>query len=77
MTVWKPDNENARILIDTCLQILDGKTPSTVNGSINNGLKDVPSVLVLPVTVDKNNMDSTIIAAGYYPKEDVYATPEN
>ena len=49
-----------------------GEQPD-INGSINNGMKDVPSVLIEPVAVDKNNMDDTIIASGYYPKEDVYA----
>lgn len=71
MTVWKPDNEMSRILIESCIKILNGETPKT-NGTINNGLKDVPAVLVEPVVVDKNNMLDTIIAAGYYPKDEVY-----
>lgn len=72
MTVWKPDNEISRLTIDSCVKIAKGEQPD-INGSINNGMKDVPSVLIEPVAVDKNNMDDTIIAAGYYPKEDVYA----
>ena len=72
MTVWKPDNELSRLVIDACLKIVNGQEPD-INGSINNGVKDVPAVLVDPVPVGKDNMDSTIIAAGYYPKEDVYS----
>ena len=71
MTVWKPDNEMSRILIESCIKLLNGETPDT-NGTINNGFKDVPAVLVEPVVVDKNNMMDTIIAAGYYPKDEVY-----
>ncbi len=75
MTVWKPDNELSRLIIEACLKIVNGQEPD-INGSINNGMKDVPAVLVEPVTVTKDNMDETIIAAGYYPKEDVYKEAE-
>jgi D-xylose transport system substrate-binding protein len=71
MTVWKPDNDMAKLVIDACIKIMNGETPD-VNGEINNGLKDVPAILVKPVVVDKNNMKDTIIAAGYYPEEEVY-----
>lgn len=71
MTVWKPDNVMSQLLIEACLKIINGEEPD-VNGVINNGFKEVPSVLVQPVTVDKNNMKETIIAAGYYPEEEVY-----
>ena len=71
MTVWKPDNDMAKLVIDACIKIINGETPD-VNGKINNGLKDVPAILVKPVVVDKNNMMDTIIAAGYYPEEEVY-----
>ena len=76
MTVWKPDNELAKLIIDACVKIMNGETPET-NGTINNGLKDVPSILVEPVAVDKNNMKDTIIAAGYYPEADVYNASES
>ena len=75
MTVWKPDNEVSRLTIDTCVKIIKGEKPA-VTATINNGFKDVECVLVDPVTVHKDNMDDTIIAAGYYTREDVYATAE-
>lgn len=75
MTVWKPDNELSRLTIETCIKIAKGEEIEA-NGTINNGFKDVPAVLVTPVSVDAENMDETIIAAGYYPKEDVYAEAE-
>jgi D-xylose transport system substrate-binding protein len=71
MTVWKPDNVLAQQTVVLIKELLEGKTPTT-NAVINNGVRDVPSFLVQPVKVDKANMDSTIIAAGYYPREEVY-----
>jgi D-xylose transport system substrate-binding protein len=39
---------------------------------VNNGKKDVPSVLLEPIEVDKDNLDTTVIADGFQKKEDVY-----
>lgn len=71
MTVWKPDNELARLTIEACVKVANGETPD-INGKIDNGFKEVPAVLVEPVTVDKDNMMDTIVAAGYYPEAEVY-----
>ena len=71
MTVWKPDNDLAKLTIETCIKIMNGEAVET-NGVLNNGVADIPAVLVTPISVDKANMDDTIIAAGYYPAEEVY-----
>jgi methylthioribose-1-phosphate isomerase len=42
------------------------------NGKVNNGSKDVPSVLLTPVTVDKSNIAQTVIKDGFVKMEDVY-----
>ncbi len=39
---------------------------------LNNGFTDVPTVVTPVVTVKKDNIDSTIIAGGFYTKEQVY-----
>jgi D-xylose transport system substrate-binding protein len=39
---------------------------------VNNGKKDVDSVLLKPIQVDKANMDQTIIKDGFHKKADVY-----
>ena len=40
--------------------------------AINNGKVDVPSVLLEPLVVDKNNIVDTVIKDGYQKLEDVY-----
>ena len=42
------------------------------NSAINNGKINVPSILVNPILIDKNNIDSALIGGGYYKKEEVY-----
>ena len=39
---------------------------------INNGLVDVPTIVTPVVAITKENLDSTIIAEGFYTKEEVY-----
>jgi D-xylose transport system substrate-binding protein len=39
---------------------------------VNNGKKDVPSILLDTIKVDKDNLDATVIKDGYHKREDVY-----
>ena len=40
---------------------------------LNNGFVDVPTVVTPVVLVSKDNLESTIIAEGFYTKEQVDA----
>lgn len=42
------------------------------NGVMNNGLKDIPTIFISPVSVDKNNIKSVVIADGFFKEEDLY-----
>ena len=37
-----------------------------VNGKVNNGKMDVPSVLLVPVAVTKANIKDTVVADGFW-----------
>jgi len=39
---------------------------------INNGFVDVPTIVTPVVPITQENLDSTIIAEGFYTKEQVY-----
>lgn len=72
MTVYKPikvlADKAAEVAVEMALkQPLPDKTVP-----VNNGFKDVPSILIPPVQVDKSNLDSTVIADGYQKKDEVY-----
>lgn len=71
MTVWKPDDQLATVLAKTIMDVIANK-PVDTQKTINNGKKDVPSVLFTPIVVDKNNMMDTIIKSKYHKMEDVY-----
>ena len=45
---------------------------SMTNGSaVNNGMADVPSALVTPVAITKGNIESTVVADGFWSAEEV------
>jgi D-xylose transport system substrate-binding protein len=52
--------------------MLAKKQPITPTGTVNNGKKEVPSVLLAPQAVDKDNMMDTVIKDGFQKKEEVY-----
>jgi D-xylose transport system substrate-binding protein len=50
----------------------EAKTLFNADRTINNGAVDVPTLVTPVVLVDKNNLDSTIIAEGFYTHKQVY-----
>ncbi|WP_416318327.1 D-xylose ABC transporter substrate-binding protein [Thermoanaerobacterium saccharolyticum] len=71
MTVYKPVREEATKAAEVAVALAKG-VDIGANGKVNNGKIDVPSVLLTPIAVDKNNMVDTIIKDGFHSLEDVY-----
>jgi len=44
----------------------------TATGTVNNGMKDVPSILLTPILVTKDNILETVIKDGFQKIEDVF-----
>lgn len=72
MTVYKPIRLLAEKAAEVAVAMASKKPITDKTVGINNGQKDVPSVLLDPVQVDKSNLDATVIADGYHTKEEVY-----
>jgi D-xylose transport system substrate-binding protein len=73
MTIYKPLRKEATEAADLALGLARNENPDGARFvTVNNGKKDVPSLLLAPVIVDQHNLDKTIIADGFQKKEDVY-----
>jgi D-xylose transport system substrate-binding protein len=71
MTVYKPVAQLARRAADAAVALArHEKVEST--SAINNGKVDVPSILLEPIVVDKNNIVDTVIKDGYQNLDDVF-----
>jgi D-xylose transport system substrate-binding protein len=73
MTVYKAIKKETDASAALAIQLLKGETPSNATASVNNGNKDVPSILLEPVAVTKDNMKDYIGEADFPKKEDICA----
>lgn len=71
MTVYKPIKPLATKAAEQAVAMAKGEKPQT-NAVVPNGMKDVPSILLEPIAVDKSNVVDTVIKDGYQRLEDVY-----
>jgi len=75
--VWKKITPLAETAVETAVALAespdkDPKTLLRVDKVNNNGAVDVPTIVTPVVLVDKKNLDDTIIAEGFYTRQQVY-----
>ncbi len=68
MTVYKAVKPEAEAAASIACSLATGQTPDSnlVTSSVNNGTKDVPSVILTPVPVTKDNVKDTVVADGFW-----------
>ncbi|GIX05724.1 MAG: D-xylose ABC transporter substrate-binding protein [Candidatus Poribacteria bacterium] len=71
MTVYKPLRPLAERAAELAVALARGE-PIQTDTTLNNGKKDVPSVLLDPIPVDRNNLYEVVIQDGFHPLEAVY-----
>ncbi|MDR6226864.1 D-xylose ABC transporter substrate-binding protein [Desmospora profundinema] len=71
MTVYKPIHLLAEKVAEVAVDMGKGKEPKP-DSKVNNGKIDVPSILLDPIAVTKDNMMDTIIKDDFHKMEDVY-----
>jgi D-xylose transport system substrate-binding protein len=71
ITIFKDTRQLGKKAIEIAADLAAGK-PVQTNAAVNNGKKDVPSVLLTPYVVDKANLDKVLIDSGYLTKQAVY-----
>jgi D-xylose transport system substrate-binding protein len=71
MTVYKPIDKLARRAAEAAVSLARRETVGATT-TVPNGLKDVPSILLDPIAVDKDNIEETILRDGFHKREDIY-----
>lgn len=69
MTVFKDERIISKVSAAAAITYLQGGTPVATT-TVNNGAIDVPSKLIAPIVVDKNNIIPVLIDSGYYQFDD-------
>jgi len=75
--IWKKIAPLAETAAETAVTLArnpdkEPKALIKVDRMINNGAVEVPTIVTPVVLVDKTNLDSTIIAEGFYTRQQVY-----
>ena len=70
MTVYKPITLLANTAAEIAVELGNDQQPKA-DTSLNNGLKDVPSRLLTPIDVNKDNINETVIKDGFHKKSDL------
>lgn len=72
VTIYKPIKQIAKAAAQAAAELAQGKLVVGVNTKVNNGKIDVPSIMLVPIQVDKNNMRSVIVADGFHTEAEIY-----
>ena len=72
MTVYKPIERLAFKAAEVAVKLGRKQPHGEPTRRIGNGKIDVPSILLEPIAVDKENLVSTVIADGYQKLDQVY-----
>ncbi|MEQ8197092.1 MAG: substrate-binding domain-containing protein [Clostridiaceae bacterium] len=73
MTIFKDTRELARAAVEAAIKLARGQ-PIDVNGEVNNGKADIPSILFSTSVVTADNVVEVLIDSGYLKESDVFNT---
>lgn len=71
MTVYKAIKPEAEAAAQAAVDLLNGKKITTATAKVNNGKIDVPSILLDPVSVTKDNVKDTVVKDGFWKASDI------
>lgn len=72
MTVYKPVEKQAAAAAECAVAMAKGEAPVGVNATVSDGTYDIPSIILEPIAVNKDNMDEVIIGSGFHTYDEVY-----
>ena len=70
MTIFKDTRDLGKAAVEIALKLANGEAVST-NGVVENGKIDVPSVLLEPKVVTKDNLKAILVDGGYITEADI------
>jgi D-xylose transport system substrate-binding protein len=71
MTVYKAIKAEAEAAAGLAVSLAKGETPSGADDKVDNGTKQVPSILLTPVAVTKDNINDTIVKDKFWSVDEI------
>ena len=75
MTIYKAIKPEAEQAAQLAVDLVSGVTPSATTVGVNNGAGDVPSILLDPIAVTKDNVKDTVVADGFWTAAQICTPP--
>jgi len=75
MTVYMAIKSQAEAAAELAVAVARGEQPPAglVNSAVNNNLRDVPSILLTPIAVTKENVEDTVIKDAFWTVDQICA----
>jgi D-xylose transport system substrate-binding protein len=71
MTVYKAIKPEAEQAAELAVALAKGETPPAPKDKVDNGTEQVPSILLTPVAVTKDNIKDTIVKDGFWSADEI------
>ena len=72
VTVYKPVEKEAKAAANATIAMINGEKITGLTGTENDGTYDVPAIVLDPLAVTRDNIDSIIIGSGFHTHDEVY-----
>lgn len=73
VTIFKSFKKQAYRAAELAYDLANGKKPEGITTEVYNGKINVPTILLEPVAVDKNNLHDVIIKDGVFTEQQIYS----
>lgn len=74
LTVYKSINTIAAASVDLAIKLAKNQKVTGVTATIDNGRKEVPTMMLKPVAVTKDNIREVLIADKFFTEEQIYGS---
>ncbi len=71
ITIYKPIESLVYAAVNAAIKIADGKAPSNLNITVNNGKRLVPALLLKAQVVNRQNIKMTVISEGFISEKEL------
>ncbi len=71
ITIYKPIESLVYAAVNAAIKIADGKAPSNLNITVNNGKRLVPAILLKAQVVNRQNIKMTVISEGFISEKEL------
>ncbi|HPR30831.1 MAG TPA: substrate-binding domain-containing protein [Prolixibacteraceae bacterium] len=72
LSVYKSIRQIAEASVELAIKLVKDQKVENIDAVINNGRKDVPTLYLKPIPVEKHTIHSTVIADEFYTEEQVF-----